>query len=112
MTECRMVDQTLKHAPRGNASAGGISKASKNVTVNADEHTDEHVDIDTLQHVLLHNKHTFESGKEAISTYVERNSCTEIHKAIAIQVFSTAISTWKSKITEAAQLEQMLVVHQ
>ena len=50
MTECRMVDQTLKLAPRGNASAGGISKASKNVTVNADEH----VDIDTLQHVLTH----------------------------------------------------------
>lgn len=57
----------------------------------------------TLQQVLIHDKQTFDNGFQCISNFIERNASIEMHKAIAIQVLSTAIVCWGSNILTAAK---------
>ena len=61
----------------------------------------------TLQQVLIHDKQTFDNGFQCISNFIERNASMEMHKAIAIQVLSTAIVSWGSNILN---LHRMLLV--
>ena len=58
---------------------------------NDDDHT-------TLQQILLHHKSTFCNGIK----YSERNTGTEVLKAIAITLFRTAASSWGTGILEGA----------
>ena len=51
----------------------------------------------------MHDQSTFCNGKKNIDSYIERNTSTEMVKAIAITVFSTAVSSWGMGIIEAAQ---------
>lgn len=57
----------------------------------------------TLNQILKHKQEMYEMGKECIDSYIERNISSEMHKAIALQVFSTAISCWNKGILEAVQ---------
>ena len=60
--------------------------------------------INTMKQVLLHDQSTFCNGKKkSIDAYIEHNTSTEMLKAIAITVFSTAVSSWGMGILEAAQ---------
>ena len=59
--------------------------------------------LDTLQQILKHERTTFDMGFEEISTYVDANLSLEVHKALALLVFSTAIGTWGLNIIGVAQ---------
>lgn len=83
-------EQTVKLHPKGE-------------TTSSDNPSLE-VDLDTLQHILMYSKQSFQKGWDAVGMHIERNSTTEQHKALAIQVFSTAVYVWKLNIIKAAQM--------
>ena len=92
-----------KKAPRGNPKAAATTRWAQKPQ-NETEISGESDDNDyTLKQVLLHNQSTFCNGKKSIKAYIERNTGTEMLKAIAITVFSTAVSSWGMGILEAAQ---------
>ena len=97
---------TAKRAPRGNPKAAIATRwAQKAQNTSTKEISGESIEPDhaTLQQILLHDQSTFCNGKESIESYIEHNTGTEMLKAIAITVFSTAVSSWGMGILEAAQ---------
>ena len=96
----------VKGAPRGNPKAAVATRwAEKAQTTSTQEICGEcsNHDYTTLQHILLHDKSTFCNGKKGIESYTECNTGTEMLKAMAIRVFTTAVSSWGMGILEAAQ---------
>ena len=81
---------TAKRAPRGNPKAAIATRwAQKAQNTSTKEISGESIEHDhaTLQQILLHDQSTFCNGKESIESYIERNTGTEMLKAIAITVF-------------------------
>ena len=100
----------VKGAPRGNPKAAVATrwaqKAQTTITQEICGECSDH-DYTTLQQTLLHDKSTFCNGKKGIESYIERNTGTEMLKAMAIRAFTTAVSSWGMGILEAAQKQLM-----
>ena len=68
-----------------------------------EEHEDEDDEpCKTLQNLLKKKKSVIDIGKQKIDKYVERNVCTEMHRALTIQVFTAGVTLWGLGIVEAA----------
>ena len=68
---------------------------------------EEHEDVDnepceTMQNLSRKNESVIDIGKQKIDKYVERNVSTEMHWALAIQVFTAGVTLWGLGIVEAA----------
>ena len=48
-------------------------------------------EFQTLQQIIIHDEQTFDNGFQCVDNFIERNASMKMHKAIATQVFSTAI---------------------
>ena len=92
----KIVQQNcIKHEPRGDSAAGATARWK--------EHMNEYDEpCKTLQHLLRKKKSVIDTGKQKIDKYVERNVCTEMHRAFAIQVLTAGVTLWGLGIVEAA----------
>ena len=86
------IFQLKKYAPRGNPSVSGSNraKAIKKCKLKAGQQK-EAPEFQTLQQIIIHDKQIFDNGFQCVDNFIERNASMEMHKAIATQVFSTAI---------------------
>ena len=96
--------QQKKQAPRGNARAGSTSRWTSSGKPTGDPTVkDQQLPREALQQILQCERKAFDMGHERIGTYVDANVGLETHKAFALLVFSTAITTWGLGILGAAQ---------
>ena len=89
-TVVRMVQHNHDgYEPRGDSVAGNTARWEE--CENVDDEP-----CKTLQSLLKKNKSVIGIGKQKIDKYVERNVCTEMHRALAIQVFTAGVTleTW------------------
>lgn len=94
-----IVHHTVRQDPRGDCALGSKYRWNKE-----QENPVSDSVCNTLRQILNKHNPAFEFGKERIDNYIERNITTEMQKAIAIQLFSTATKCWGKGILEAASL--------
>ena len=82
------------YEPRGDGVAGNTARWEERENVDDEP-------CKTLQS-LSKNKSVIDIGKQKIDKYVERNVSTEMHRALAIQVFTAGVTLWGLGIVEAA----------
>ena len=62
----------------------------------------ENVDDEPCKSLLKKNKSVIDMGKQKMDKYVERNVCTEMPTALAVQVFTAGVTLWGLGIVGAA----------
>ena len=89
--------------PRGNPAAGNLQKAANRIQMERKERETPKIKTpDTMSAIIKDDRFPYVS--EALSLFLERNFSPDVHKALAIHIFSQAILQHDMGIMEASKL--------